>query len=266
MEEITFEELKRIELDILLHVASFCEKHGLRYFLAYGTLIGALRHKGFIPWDDDVDIQMPRSDYNEFLRLFNAENVGGDYKVIAPTDKSARHAIAKVIDTRTIKIETLLKYKEPLGVDVDIFPLGGLPEDNEEFENWYTKIACVYRKLFFKSLSPISSNILKNINIIRRKIFIPSREKLLQKAAALHAQYPYETSRYVGTIECAFNGKGNRTLKIDFDDFVVVDFEGYTFRAPVGYDRVLRNIYGDYMSPPPKEKQITHHTNKVYWK
>ncbi len=264
--EITFEEIKKIELDILLHVTAFCEKHGLRYFLTYGTLIGALRHKGFIPWDDDVDIQMPRADYEEFLRSYNAENAGGIYKLIAPTDKASRHSIGKVIDTRTVKIEPLLKYKEPLGVDVDIFPIDGMPESEAEFDEWYAALHEIYNKYAIQTITPTTDRFLTNLNLIRKHLTYPSRKKLLQQAAAMHAQYPYETSKYVGTVECAYNGKGNRAPKEDFDGFIMVEFEGHEFRAPVGYDRILRNIYGEYMTPPPKEKQVTHHTNKVYWK
>ena len=74
MTPISFEELKKVELDILSYFVDFCEKHNLQYFLAYGTLIGAIRHKGFIPWDDDVDLQMPRHDYNRLVALFNENN------------------------------------------------------------------------------------------------------------------------------------------------------------------------------------------------
>ena len=266
MRELSFEETKQVELDILVFVADFCERHGLRYFLTYGTLIGAIRHKGFIPWDDDVDIQMPREDYNELIRIFNAENGLGIYKAIAPTDKASRHAFVKIIDTRTVKEEPHLRYKELLGVDLDIFPIDGQPDDTAAFEAWYQSLVQIYQKYALKTVTPTYPKLKTNLNLIRKQLFIPSRQTLLKKAAKLHAQYPYETSRFVGTVESAYNGKGNRTQKEDYDGFVTVEFEGRAFRAPQGYDRILRNIYGDYMQLPPADKQVTHHENKVYWK
>ena len=83
----TVDELKKIELDILLYFSQFCEKHGLRYFLAYGTLIGAVRHQGFIPWDDDIDIQMPREDYNKLIELYEKENTNVRYELVSPEQK-----------------------------------------------------------------------------------------------------------------------------------------------------------------------------------
>ena len=130
MKEISFEESKKLELDILLAVADFCNKNNLTYFLAYGTLIGAIRHKGFIPWDDDIDIQMPREDYNKFIETFSHER----YKTIAPGTPLSKHSFVKVIDTETVKIEAHKKYKKGfLGVDIDIFPLDGTPSDENEY-------------------------------------------------------------------------------------------------------------------------------------
>ena len=134
MKRISFEEAKRVELDILLHVAKFCDEHGLRYFLAYGTLIGAVRHKGFIPWDDDIDIQMPREDYEKLLELYPKENTDEKYFLLAPEMKGAHHPYAKIIDTRTVKKELGAKKNNPLGVDIDVFPLDGQPDGDKEFE------------------------------------------------------------------------------------------------------------------------------------
>lgn len=131
MRNISFEEMKKVELEILSFFADFCETHNLRYFLAYGTLIGAIRHKGFIPWDDDVDIQMPREDYDILISLFNIGN-DSPYRLISPLEKQSCYTIVKIIDTRTIKIENGIK-NDPLGIDIDIFPLDGIPSVDKAY-------------------------------------------------------------------------------------------------------------------------------------
>ena len=265
MREISLEESKKIELDILLDIAKFCEEHGLRYYLAYGTLIGAIRHKGFIPWDDDIDINMPRADYNEFLRTYNQE--GKIYRVIDPRDKNARHPFAKVIDTRTVKIEPMIEYNEPLGIDVDIFPLDGMPENDDQYNRWYDRLYKLYKKHTYCILTPNSKSWWQNLKLRIRKIGVPkNKDVILDKTEALHKPYPYEKSTYIGAIACQWSWRGDRTKKDAYESAVDVDFEGLRFKAPVGYDTVLRNIYGDYMQLPPEEKRVTHHTNNTYWK
>lgn len=265
MKEISFEEAKKVELDILVDIARFCDEHNLRYYLAYGTLIGAIRHKGFIPWDDDIDITMPREDYNEFLRTYNQE--GKIYRVINPREDIACHSFAKVIDTRTVKIEPMVAYKENLGIDVDIFPLDGMPDDKETYDKWYSELYRIYEKMTIKNLNrAYYPRLATRLKLQAKQLFYPSRRRLLDKAKALHEQYPYEKSAFVGSMESEWNWKGNRNKKELYAEAVEVDFEGLKFKAPVGYDAILRGIYGDYMQLPPEEKRVTHHTNKMYWK
>ncbi len=261
--EIGLEESKKIQVEILSNIAKFCNENNLNYYLAYGTLIGAIRHKGFIPWDDDTDIWMPRKDYEIFLKNFNGE---GRYKVINPKEKIARHSFAKVIDTQTIKIEPNIKYEQFLGIDVDVFPIDGAPSCLSESNKFYKKLKKIYTRFANSVLSPISNNLIRNCRIIFKKGFFVKRRTLLKKAEILHKQYPYESCEYVACYESAFNSIKNRVLKEDFEDFILVKFEGLDFRAPIGYDRILKNIYGDYMQLPPKEQQITHHSNKTYWR
>lgn len=275
MKELTVEESNKVALDILLTIADFCDKHNLRYYLTYGTLIGAVRHNGFIPWDDDIDITMPREDYNAFLKLFNEEMKDAQYRVIAPYDKQSKHPFAKVTDTRTVKREEGLYYDVTdgveLGVDVDIFPLDGTPTDDAEYDAWYKKLYRVYFRLLCKTWDVRGGgSLVRKLKIVVGKCMygtmFTTKNALLNKAAKLHAEYPYEKCEYVGSIESAFNGKGNRVRKEYFDDFVMVSFEGYSFKAPKGYHEVLTSIYGDYMQLPPEEKRVTHHANKIYMK
>ena len=263
MKEISLEESKKIELDILLTVADFCDKNNLTYFLAYGTLIGAIRHKGFIPWDDDVDITMPREDYDKFIATFNHEYI----KAVVPGTPMSKHSFLKIIDTRTVKKEPCLKYSAGfLGIDVDVFPIDGAPSDEAEYDKWYDELMEVY-KSFVLSAQSLSTKYLKHsIKLALLKLKLKKPAYYLEEAKKLHGRYPYKASEYVAAVESPYNSKKNRVPKQYYTGSVDVEFEGHTFRAPICYDKLLRSIYGDYMQLPPEEQRVTHHTNKVYWK
>ena len=146
MREIGIEEGKQIELDILKFLAKYCDEKGFRYFLAYGTLIGAIRHKGFIPWDDDIDLYMPREDYDKMIACFNKE-APAPFKLIEPHEKGAKHTFVKIYDERTVKLENGSYGGRELGVDVDIFPLDGVPADQAEYDAWFDKLVKIYNKI-----------------------------------------------------------------------------------------------------------------------
>ncbi len=270
---LTEEETRSVQLGILRSFDEFCTAHGLRYFLAYGTLIGAVRHKGYIPWDDDIDIQMPRPDYNRLREIFDSEKPNEHLRLIFPTDPEAQHTFAKITDERTVKIEAAHRYKterDLRGIDIDIFPLDGVPEDGEEHKRWYKKLRRIYRKLWISDLEPegeLKTSFKAAIYLFKFiRIFYPKKEKLLGEAAALHALYPYEDSKLVGVCECYFDPPSDRHEKTAYESSLQMDFEGKSFRCPVGTHEVLTNLFGDYMTPPPEGARVTHHTNKNYWR
>ena len=266
MKSMSFEESKKVELDILESVASFCEENGIRYFLAYGTLIGALRHKGFIPWDDDIDIQMPREDYNRLISSFNEKKHNPNLCLVPPHDPKSRHPIVKIIDVRTVKIEEGVDYSAgSLGVDIDIFPIDGQPDNEVDYQQWYKKLRRLYAFYTYSIMSSRGGSLKKRLLFSLIKMCM-SRRYVKKRADSLHKKYPYESSKYLGTIESAFNSIGNRVERECFSDFVLVEFEGKQFRAPIGYDAILTKIYGDYMQLPPEEKRVSHHSANTYWK
>lgn len=263
MKPMTFDEIRQVELEILKDIAKFCDENNLKYFLGYGTLIGAIRHKGFIPWDDDIDIWMPRADYNKFLEIYNKKN--SCYKVISPYDKISRHSIAKVIDTNTVKIEENINYSNGyLGVDVDIFPLDGQPDEEKAYLKWYAKLQRHY-KLFPYWIYSKPDSLIKKIAYPILRLLSGGKENILEKTAELHRLYSYEDSTYVGAVESCHNFVNNHYKKEWFNDYILADFEDTKFKIPIGYDKILTKMYGDYMQLPPKEKQITHHKNNAYW-
>ena len=210
------DEIKKIELDILLHIHDFCKKNGLLYFLAYGTLIGAIRHKGFIPWDDDIDIQMTRADYNWMIENYNKMNPNSRYKLISPDMCESRHPFVKFVDTHTVKIEKGLDYGDfTVGIDVDIFPLDGEPDEEYEYEKWYEKLKRIYTLHMYCSKDS-KTNIKRRIIVPLIRFFTGGRERLMKTATKLHTKYPYAESKYVGVVESAFNSKKNRYKKINY--------------------------------------------------
>lgn len=269
MRELTVEETKKIELDILIKVAEFCEKHGLKYFLAYGTLIGAVRHKGFIPWDDDIDIHIPREDYNKLIESFNKDKDDAHLLLISPYDDFAQHTYVKIVDTRTVKKEKNKEYtKGLLGIDIDVFPLDGEPEDEKTFVRFYKKLQRIYKLHYYVTFNEKEHDISWKTKLFLKflKKVIRDKNKLIDKASKIHAKYPYAESKYVGVVESVFNFKKNRFLKEFFEESILLEFEGYMFESPKYYDEILTLFYGDYMKLPPKDKQVTHHVHKTYIK
>lgn len=265
--ELSFEEIKKIELEILEEFALFCNKNNLKYFLAYGTLIGAVRHKGFIPWDDDIDVQMPRDDYNRLIKIFNDNKSSDNLELVAPTDIKSRHSFVKIIDNRTIKIEKSFEYSDGfLGADIDVFPLDGQPEKDRDFKQWYKRLHRIYYLYLLCTLDE-NATITRKIVFPIVRLLTGGKKRLLKKAEKLHKEYPYEDSKYVGSVESAYDfEKTNRIEKKHYSSSVMLDFEGKKYSVPIGYHEILTLVYGNYMKLPPKDEQITHHKNKIYWK
>ncbi len=260
--EIDLRELKSLMLSILQDIDRFCRTHGIRYYLAYGTLIGAVRHKGYIPWDDDIDICMPRPDYMRFMQQYQHPY----YKAYcAETTPGWDHFIAKVCDERTIIDEG---HGDLCGVYVDVFPLDGLPDTEKGIKAHYRKVMSLLRiwsslhytqKLHLKKGNGLG----KNIKILTSKILglFYSSKKALKRVLKEKMKYPYEISDYVGSMTC-----GDWSVPRDHIEMIDGEFEGMRFIIPKNYDEWLTAIYGDYMQLPPVEQRVSNHGFKAYWK
>ena len=260
MRAINSDELRSIQLDLLEKTAAFCEKNGLRYFLCGGTLIGAIRHKGFIPWDDDIDIAMPRPDYDQFVKAFNHPD---NYYQVAnlETNPDYAYAFAKVYDNRTIMNQ--LHYPgDSFGVNIDVFPADGVKETAQihkimilrKFLN--TKKANYYHRTLSKKI----------INTLGKILLLPfSAHTIATWMDKVARKYSFGSLPMAGVIANPV-GLGEMVDKSVFDSDVYREFEGRKFRVPVGYDTWLRSIYGDYMQLPPEEYRVTHHTFEAWWK
>ena len=145
---LTDDELKQLELDIMKQFDAYCEKHDLRYYLYAGTLIGAVRHKGFIPWDDDIDVVMPRPDYEKLQLLLEKEPISPNIKLVnAKNYDLYPFPFLKLTDTRTSGIAKYMPKNYRMGVWIDVFPLDGLPENKEERDAHVAHLQKKIRKL-----------------------------------------------------------------------------------------------------------------------
>jgi lipopolysaccharide cholinephosphotransferase len=255
-------ELKKIQLDILDKVHNFCTDHNIKYYITYGTLIGAIRHKGYIPWDDDIDICMPRPDYNRFMKLFNL-NISNFEFISYELDPHYPYTYGKVIDNRTKLIEfSTLKY--PMGINIDVFPIDGVDEDAKILKY----------QIFLRNLLNIktiryskSRTFYKNLFLLLSKlslIIIPTNYIVGRMVKNTH-KYSYDNSSKVCCV--AMGTKLNKPVpKEYFDKGVLKEFEDREYYVPIGYDGYLKSIFGDYMKLPPEDKRNSHHVFEAYYK
>jgi len=260
MKTVTPEELKTIQMDLLRKTAAFCEKNNLRYFLCGGTLIGAVRHHGYIPWDDDIDICMPRPDYDRFVHTFNQPD--NYYQVLEMSiNKKYGLPFAKVHDTRTTIDE--LQYSQDLfGVYIDIFPIDGVKEDQQVYniqryrKLLHTKKANYYQRTLSKKI----------INTFGKIMLLPfSVHQILKLMDNEARKYPFGSTPRAGVIINPY-GPGEIVELSVFDKAIPMKFEDGEYMVPIGYDTWLRSIYGDYMQLPPEDKRHSPHIFNAYWK
>lgn len=283
MQALTIEELKRVELDILINVADFCDKRGIRYYLGGGTLLGAVRHKGFIPWDDDIDISMPREDYLRFVKEYNGYNKNYVVKSIE-TDPGYWRTFAKVFDTRTwLKEDTIRVPKEGNAVFIDVFPIDGIPDSlirqyflfkEQEFLNFlYHGSAWNYTKSFkymdsksrLAKIKGIARTVLKFIAITL--LYPLPTCRLIELINKNASKYSYQDCKYIGAIvDCAHGAACEKMVKEKFEPQIPFEFEGKMFWGPEGYEEYLTSLYGNYRELPPEERRVTHHDFEAYWK
>lgn len=258
MQKISPTEIKDIELSILEYIDDVCRKNGIRYFLSYGTLLGAVRHKGFIPWDDDIDICMLRPDYDKFIKL--AGKPDSHFKLLHhSTDKKYFYEFAKVVDSRTQIVNDGLLENENEGVWVDIFPIDRVAYFRRT-QRFLVKISLVCRILsVYKNFPTKHNSLWKPVWRISRLIG-PRFFLLITDFLSKHGK----NSSAVGYI--ASNGDARYCFSSNiFAGSVPMQFENKNFPAPEQYDTYLTCLYNDYMQLPPEDKRITHNIS-AFWK
>lgn len=272
-EEMQMCQIQQESLKILDTVAALCEKLHLRYYLAYGTLIGAVRHQGFIPWDDDIDIMMPRQDYKVLLKYFldHAEELKPLELYSTYNCPDYPYMISRISNSEYV-LDVHNEKPYGLGLFIDIYPMDGVGNSEEEFtalKNQATK----YSSLCFLStrLRCEKGNTRKKWKmLVKYPAFLFAhllgKRYFVKKLEDMAAKCDYDNSSYVGCLVWGSDGIKGIFPKAWFAGTADVPFEGRTYKAPVGYHEVLTRLYGDYMQLPPEKDRIAHHFYKAYKK
>ena len=257
--------MKAIQLEILDVVMKFCDEHEIKCWLDGGTLIGAIRHKGYIPWDDDIDLGMLRPDYEKFMKLFNEENTR--YKFVCyELDKNFYIPFGKVFDTQTVLYEPDEKGNK-LCVNIDIWTYDNAPNDDEIINKMFRKRDKYYLCNFARQariFQPPRGNILRRLAVyaFRSVVRIFPKSYFVRKIIDNAKRYANSDTGLIGNFFSM-----TTSIKCDkaiLTSFVDVEFEGKKYKAPVRYDEYLREMYGDYMQFPPEDKRISTHKFKAY--
>ncbi len=264
MKQLTSEEYKNVLLEAMLKVDAICRENGFWYSIAYGTLLGAVRHQGFIPWDDDMDIAMPRDDYEKLKTYINAHPELGLRFIDISNHPDTIYLCGKLCDTRTLIRESSFRTVEGCGAFIDVLPLDNLPDDEKERKR-------------FKAHARYLAKLVQHSAKLR-----PGKPQGIRHAFLLYAAFVYShcfsTRRLIRKLDayCAkYNGAETGYCGIPyyisyfkkawFDELVEYPFEGHMLLGPKDYDSVLTAAYIQYRELPPPEER-TNHLVECYWK
>ena len=258
MSELDSKKIKETELEILDYFVAFCKKHNLKYYLTYGSLLGAVRHKGFIPWDDDIDIHMPPKDYLKFLELYKNEDNLPYFLQNVTTEKYYHTIFSKIRKNNTCMVEQEWQYlKIHKGISIDIFALFPYPDN---------KIASKIFMFKLKMCMFLVSKNNKTHDLFHKIIFFLLRliprsitNKLVSVTIKGMLNYKGKSSYYK-----ADDDSNDLFKKEWFDNGIMLKFEDKKYICPIDYDKVLKAMYyGDYMTIPPEDKRVGHGGGKI---
>jgi phosphorylcholine metabolism protein LicD len=249
--ELTLHDIQTINKDMLNLFDEYCRKNNFRYWVCGGTLLGTIRHKGFIPWDDDIDVFMPWNDYQRFISEYDKNSL---YELIGPdiTDRSDYYDIwSKIIDYKTMLREDGGFVRKIHPISLDIFPLVGMPADTAE------------RHLFFANYMEMNKRIWEDFYANNGDFSVFNKWYLKQKEFL--CRFDFDSSKYVGVLGTGYGEKDCTTCGV-YSETIRMPFEDIEVNVPVGYKEYLDNLYGEnWMELPKPEYRVSHHDMIGYW-
>lgn len=263
--KISDSDIKKLQeksLEMLLFFKAFCDKHSLKFFFCGGCLIGAIREGGFIPWDDDVDVFMPRRDYEKLIEIFNENSESERYFLqISRKNKLTKNLFATICDSDTTFIKS---YQADLdinhGIVLDILPIDGCP--NGKLKRIFQMLYSLLYSLFLIGEPPKNNGMIINIigRILLSVVFSKRlRWKIAKSCEKKMTKYDLEKCEYATELCSGPYYMRKKYLASDFEKAEYFDFEGYKMPVPKGYDDYLSKAFGDYMTLPPEGERVCHH-------
>lgn len=274
MTQLEARQVKAIELGILTELDRVCRKHQLSYALAYGTLIGAMRHSGFIPWDDDIDVYMPRDDYERLYDLWKQGGaLGGHYSLVSYRDRTSINSYCKLVDIRTRAVESFLDESAgTLGLWVDIFPLERVDITDPAVHRtakkehrlvWWKYIAASNPRYATSALRRVVKYILYPITYFADLYAISRRQDDMARACHRSAVPDADNERYVLLLD---DDMSRNIIRPDeLFPTRTTSFEGREFAIPAQAEKLLQDYYGNWQEIPPEDQRPPAHVRSVEW-
>lgn len=260
LDYLTSDEVKAEELAMLVEFDCFCRREGLRYSLAGGTLLGAVRHGGFIPWDDDIDISMPRPDFDKLIALSHAGRLPKN-RLLEPFSGDWEHPVFLKFVNQDIAIDA--HYENGVGrLWIDVLPVDGLPSGDVELSRVYGGAARLRSLILLCRADPQHGK--TGLKRLLKPVLVPLFNRLglysnaIKKLDSLGRQIKFGRTQEVGIVTWGLYGVGERYPISGWHVMNHLKFEGREFPVISCWDEYLHGIYGDYMQLPPVEKRITH--------
>lgn len=252
LDELSTSEIRKIQLQITQYVKDLCRDNGLQCYMTGGTLLGAVRHKGYIPWDDDIDLTIPMPDYKKLIDLIIEDDQYDVFTTYNEPDRCS-HFYMKIIDRNTVMKLWEYPFLTTSGVSIDVFPLIGLPNRMDETRNFFNRV---------RHLNTVFSNSFLE-TIEADEAMQEYRKTIRNQVVAMIEQYDYYESENTGYILSKYWEKDIMPRAV-YSGEIDMQFEDIALAAPVGYAEYLERIFGDYMQLPPEKEQYVTHNYKVY--
>lgn len=258
MQQLTVDDMKAIELEIMDEIDRVCQAHGVQYFLGYGSLLGAVRHGGFIPWDDDMDIVMMRDQYELLMQRFNEWRTTDRFKLVSYRDKSSIYQFAKIVDTTTVIYENFVGKKAATGVWVDVFPLERYSQQSSGLTKQHA------REGLLRSFAVTDPSTGTNgfVKLVKRIVcpFVKHKDlyELAKRLDDLAQQVDRAGQGSNRVIDVIGEGKLEKSYPASLFDPVRIKFEDREYFAPAGYEEFLTIEYGDWRTPPAENARPVH--------